>query len=397
MNVLFIVDGSLSNPILPSQGIPHIQENSKKGVNYSILSFEDNKLLSQNLEVKERYNYAFVELKTHAKIYSVSTDMFARFRTFRFIIRGVIKAGKIVKENKIDIIHGRSNIPALIGLIIKKIYKVKVLYDNRGLLSDEINKQEKMRIKIEQFFEKILLKGSDSVVVVSNAFKDYLNKKYYEYKLYNKISVIENSFSEKRFFYSEQFRLEQRKVNKLENKFVMVYSGPSVNWQRFDLILETFKILKELKNNAYLLVISYDSEIEEIILKSGIEKQDFGVYNLPATEVNRYLVMGDFGVIYRDERIRSKVCAPIKLGEYLASGLPILSMSSIGDTEVILNENKTGIIINDINEIKNRLKEIIDLLQDSQIRIKCRISAEKYLSLKVASSKYLSIYRDIKN
>ena len=395
MNVLFIVDGSLSNPVLSSQGIPHLNENSKKGVNFYVLSFEDMDFLHQSPEARKRYRDAKNELRNYARIYSINSKLGVKFRAIRLLIRGIWMGTKIVKKNKIDIIHGRSNLPSLIALFIKKYLKIKVLYDNRGLLSDEIEKRNRLRIKIEIGIEKYLLKKSDAIVVVSNAFKKYLCNKYYSYNLSNKVTVIENSFSERRFIYSEQLRVQKRNEHNLEGKFIMVYSGPSVYWQRFDLILKTFKILKELRNDAYFLVISYDPKIYEMVLNAGIDNKDFSVYNLPASEVNQYLISGDFGVIYRDDRIRSKVCAPIKLGEYLASGLPILSMNGIGDTDIILNKYKTGVIIENEKDIKDKLLEIMDLVKDPDIRVKCRKTAEENLSLKICSSKYLKIYTEI--
>jgi glycosyltransferase involved in cell wall biosynthesis len=214
--------------------------------------------------------------------------------------------------------------------------------------------------------------------------------------LSKKITVIANSFSEKRFTYSEQDRLKQRKHHKLEEKIVMVYSGPSVFWQRFDLVLTTFKLLKEMKKESFLLVVSYDPEIKKIILNSGIDKADFEVYNVMASEVGNYLTMGDFGVIFRDNRIRSKVCAPIKLGEYLASGLPVLCMNQIGDTDEIVSEYKVGVIMEDEKEIQNKLKEIVELINDPELRSRCRKTAEEKLSLNLSSQKYYAVYTHMK-
>ncbi|HSR17019.1 MAG TPA: glycosyltransferase, partial [Ignavibacteriaceae bacterium] len=225
---------------------------------------------------------------------------------------------------------------------------------------------------------------------------NHLCSKYPSYNLNGKLKVIENSFSEKRFFYSDQLREKYRREFGLNDKFVMVYSGHAGSWQRFDFTLETFKKLKELKTEAYLLIISYDNEIEEKILNAGIAGNDFAVYNLAASEVGKYLISCDFGINYRDNnRLRSKVSAPIKLGEYLASGLPVLSMNKIGDSEMILNKYKTGIIIENEQEVKNKLMEIIELVKEPDIRIRCRKTAEECLSVKVSAQKYFTIYKNL--
>ncbi|MGE5859881.1 MAG: glycosyltransferase [Ignavibacteria bacterium] len=396
MNVLFIVDGSLSNPVLPSQGIPHIQENSKKGVNYFILSFEDPQYIGKNPKEKERHDAAYSNLNKCARVFSAGLKKNKRFSTFRLILKGLFSASRIIRKHKIDIVHGRSNLPSLLGVLLKKIFNIKVLYDNRGLLSDELDEMGKLRIKVEILFEKYILKTSDSIVVVSHAFKNHLCSKYPSYNLDGKLRVIENSFSEKRFFYSDQLREKYRREFGLHDKFVMVYSGHAGSWQRFDFTLETFKKLKGLKKEAYLLIISYDDDIEEKILKAGVAGTDFAVYNLLASEVGKYLITADFGVNFRDNnRLRSRVSAPIKLGEYLASGLPVLSMNKIGDSEMILNKYETGIIIENELEVKQKLLELIELVKDPEVRMRCRRTAEECLSVKVSAEKYLSIYKNL--
>lgn len=401
MNVLFIVEGSLSNPVLASQGIPHFQENSKKGINYSVLSFEDMDYLKQDSTARERFNLAKTELLNYAQIYPIEIKKskflaFLKLSTLNTLITTVRTANDIIKKNKINIVHGRSNVPSLSAVIIKMFRKIKVLYDNRGLVSDEFDKKKKFRIIVENLIERYLLLRSDAIVVVSNAFKNYLSVKYQNDNINKKINVVENSFSEKRFIFSEQLRLEQRKKYKLEDKFIMVYSGPSVYWQRFDLVLTTFKLLKQIKKEAFLLVVSYDTNIKQAIVESGINMCDFSVYNIPASEVNNLLIMGDFGVIFRDDRIRSKVCAPIKLGEYLASGLPILSMSEIGDTDSIIHDYNVGVIVKNVNEILIELKKIIELTNVPNIKKTCRKAAEKRLSLVSSADKYFSIYNNLK-
>ncbi|MCW9065798.1 MAG: hypothetical protein OQJ78_05825, partial [Ignavibacteriaceae bacterium] len=121
MNVLFIIEGSLSNPILFSQGIPQIQENFRKGVKYSILTFEDLNYFEQDPNAKKRFDEANSELKGFAQIFSVQTKKnkviaILHLGTIRMIFRGMLEGLRIIKKTKVDIIHGRSNLPTLIAL-----------------------------------------------------------------------------------------------------------------------------------------------------------------------------------------------------------------------------------------------------------------------------------------
>jgi glycosyltransferase involved in cell wall biosynthesis len=176
----------------------------------------------------------------------------------------------------------------------------------------------------------------------------------------------------------------------------MVFSGPSVNWQRFDLVLGTFKELKKIKPESYLLIISYDSRINQIVQNSGILEKDYSIHNLLASDVNKYLIMGDFGIIFGDKRILRRVSAPIKFGEYLASGLPVLLMDEIGDTAVITRKYNVGVIIKNEEELFSwGIKQIIELTSQPDIKVRCRGAAEQELSLHSSAQKYFSIYKKL--
>ena len=402
MNVLFIVDGSLSNPILFSQGIPHIQENSSKGVNYSVLSIENTNSVLPGTKTGDRYMDAVKELNGLAKVYTILFDLEKnviqrKLRVFFWILLGTLKGIKVVKSDKINIVHARSNIPTLIALFIKLFTGAKVIYDNRGLVSDEIPPNRKMRIFLEKKLEEASFKYADAIVVVSRAFKEYLVSLNNKMKSYSsKIYVIENSFSPKRFKYSSELRDRQLNLHNLKGRFVVVYSGPAVRWQRFDLVLEVFKVFKKIKPESFLLIISYDTEMDIIVRKSGIMEQDYSIYNLSAMEVNNYLIMGDLGLIFRDERIRSKVCAPIKFGEYLASGLPILLMDKVGDSSDITRKFNVGVVFENEKDLFDRaIKEMIELTSQPDIKLRCRNAAEQDLSLSSSAQKYLSIYKEL--
>ena len=398
MNVLFILDGSLSNPILHSQGIPHILENSKKGINYFVLSFENS---TEDPENNKWYAEARKVLKEKAKIFSIkvsSPKILRGFIILLFFPFAIRKTFQIVKQNNIEIIHGRSNRPTLIGLVLKLFLDVKVLYDNRGLVSDEIDSSRFIRVKIETILEKILIKYSDKIVVVSKTFQEYLEKKYSKIFKPEKFFIVRNCFSNERFKFSQELRKRQLELLNLSGRFIMVYSGPSVGWQRFDVILKIFKRLKQLKQNAFFLVISYDPEIEKTTKNAGITKEDFRVYNLPPSEVNKFLLTGDFGVILSDYKLRRMVSAPIKFGEYLASGLPILMMTKIGDTEDIINKYNVGILSENEDQLFGEaLMKIINLTQVPGIKEKCRLVAEKELSLTFAANQYYDIYKTLIN
>ena len=90
---------------------------------------------------------------------------------------------------KIQIIHCRSHIPAIVGFILKKFFKIKLVFDFRGLWIEERfdyniwNKKNFLHKFYYSFFKKLeskILNNSDYIVCLTNSVKPYLNKILYK-------------------------------------------------------------------------------------------------------------------------------------------------------------------------------------------------------------------------
>jgi glycosyltransferase involved in cell wall biosynthesis len=92
--------------------------------------------------------------------------------------------------------------------------------------------------------------------------------------------------------------------------------------------------------------------------------------------------------------------SPIKFGEYLGCGLPVVINAGIGDTEFITREEKVGVVVNDFSKpcYESAIKELMVLLKENDnLKSRCRAAAEKYLSLDIGVEKYLQIYQRLKD
>jgi hypothetical protein len=92
------------------------------------------------------------------------------------IVKTIIMGSKIIRKEDIDIIHARSMIPAVMGLVLKKIHKVKLLFDIRGFAIDEkIDsgrlKNDSLMFKVLKKLDNHLYKASDHVVTLTHNAK----------------------------------------------------------------------------------------------------------------------------------------------------------------------------------------------------------------------------------
>ena len=89
--------------------------------------------------------------------------------------------------------------------------------------------------------------------------------------------------------------------------------------------------------------------------------------------------------------------APTRLAEALASGIPVVANSGVGDLEDIITKNRVGVILNSHSrqDLLNAYSELNILLKDEKLSLRCRQTAESIFSLDVAISKYSEIYNSL--
>ena len=87
------------------------------------------------------------------------------------------------------------------------------------------------------------------------------------------------------------------------------------------------------------------------------------------------------------------------MGEFLASGIPCITNSGIGDVDFLINQNKCGFLLNDINDNINEsfVSNSLIVIFNKNTHKNCRYVAENYLSLTKATKKIDYIYDKIIN
>ena len=92
-----------------------------------------------------------------------------------------------------------------------------------------------------------------------------------------------------------------------------------------------------------------------------------------------------------------QAAAPTKLGELLASGIPSLTNEGVGDMAKILRDTNTGITIENFSDfsIKNGVIDLMELVQQKDIIMRCRKAGESNFSLNDGIEKYKNIYKNL--
>ena len=363
----------------------------------SVVSFED--------ESKRRKTRGSVDSILPAFMSRVTVRMIP-FRPSRLIpgwmlmyFKGIVVCSRIVKKSKIDIIHARSLIPAMIAFSIKRSIgrRVKVIYDYRGVFVDEQIymgrwKKWSWKSRCARCVESANLARADRIVAVSNVMRTYLLEEHASNaaELRKKIHVIPN----KTRVFSAQHT--GNSVRDGTGKFIGVYSGSAAAWQGIPEMIQFWKTSAEDFRQFSFKLLTYDNKNQ--FLYRFQNDQDLlrriQIIQLRPNEVAGQLSGADFGILLREKHLVNRVASPLKFAEYLASGLPVVVSEGIGDTEEIIEKFRVGIIVRDRN-YHLALENLVELLKDGSLRQRCYDVARKEFNLEDAIIDYRNLYSNL--
>jgi glycosyltransferase involved in cell wall biosynthesis len=125
-------------------------------------------------------------------------------------------------------------------------------------------------------------------------------------------------------------------------------------------------------------------------------KVDLVTRSVVPAEVPSYLSASDVGLCFRHRFPSQLSCSPIKLAEYLACGLPVVSTSGCGDYDELIETKCIGTVIKSDGDeaYLTAARDIERLLAEETIGERCRFTARLSLGLKeVVAPRYSEIYR----
>lgn len=396
----------MTDPLGQSQVIPYLIGLSRKGHQIRIIScekkekFKSNEVLIKNLLDSNGIQWHPVPYSSLPSIISKQLNLFLIKR----------KAEIICNKEKINIVHCRSYMAALIGLKLKYKFKVKFLFDMRGFWANERidgkiwDPKNIIHKQLYKYFKKkeieFLSNADHTVSLTQNAKDEILSWKQFQNKNIP-IEVIPccvdlDHFSIKNIDEDKKAKLNNELKISDEN-FVISYLGSIGTWYMLDEMLDFFKCLLLQKPNAKFLFITPDSEdlIFRKAKEKGIETDKLMIRFANRNEVPLYLSLSKISLYFIKPLYSKKASSPTKTGEIMALGIPIITNSGIGDSDKILTESKAGLLINDFNiDEYNRIIKQIDVLL-SVDKTKIIIEAQKYFSLEKGVELYDSIYKKL--
>lgn len=401
--ILYISYDGMTDNLGQSQVIPYLQGLQELGYSIHILScekaavFEKREAHISKILKKSGILWHPIQYTARPAVISTLYDLHKMQN----------EAIRIIKEYNIELIHCRSYISAHVGAFCQKKFGTPWIFDMRGFWADERveggiwDLSRPLYKVVYNYFKSIekdfLTKANHIISLTQNGADEIRNWKSYQAEK-KPITVIPCCADLQLFQYSAEKAKSFRKNLDISDKnFVLSYLGSFGTWYMTEEMFDFFKIVYEKNNDAIFLCITPDSpdKLDSLAIKKDIPRSSLRVIRANREDVPAYASLSNWSIFFIKPVFSKKASSPTKMGELLATGIPLICNTGVGDVDSIMKDCNQGFVVSEYS--KEEYAQITDkILSEQNIdREALRAVAEKYYSLENGIKLYDSVYKSI--
>lgn len=325
------------------------------------------------------------------------------------ILCGAWAAVRLARRHGIDVLHARGHIPAVMGALAKRISGGRLLFDIRGFFPEEYTDagvwpENGYIYRVVKRVERYLFTATDGFVVLTEKARGLLFPGRTETDERGRpIEVIPCCVDADRFHDDDAVagsaRAEMRRELKVSaGRRVFVYVGSFGGWYMTDEMTRFLAHAHRQDPSTFSMILT-QSRAEEVagrLRGLGLKDDDFFVAQVAPADVPRYLRAADVAISFIRACYSKLSSSPTKIAEYLASGLPVVCNTGVGDLDELIETDRVGILISEFTPeaYERALAELASLRQDQDLPERCRASARRRFDLvEVGGPRYRRLYR----
>jgi glycosyltransferase involved in cell wall biosynthesis len=319
------------------------------------------------------------------------------FSTLYDIGVGSLVAARLAKRSHATVVHGRASVSSAIAAMAAKLAGTRLFVDADGPLSQEyvdagVWKEGSLGHRLTAWGERRAMELADVVAVLTSHRKREVTPWLSETPVY----ILPCAVDLNRFRPVTESRQAVRDELGLRGT-VFVYAGKPGGWYDTEEMVAFMAAAKEVFDPLTLLVLTRQ---DPSVFAASCERAQVPlvVREVSPAEMPAYLSSADVGLCFLRPFPSKLSCSPIKVGEYLACGLPVVSTSGCGDYDRLIQTESIGTVVanSERDAYPRAARELERVLNEPGIRDRCRDAARRWVGLdEVVAPRYAEIYQTL--
>lgn len=392
LDSVYITYWSLLDPLCQSQSLSYLRCLTRDGYKIGLITFEQGRWrMTPEQGRAKQVELAAEGIDWHPMRYHKWPPVIS---TLWDIAAGGVAAATLALGSRAALIHGRSSVSCAMAALAAGVVRKRLFVDADGPLSQEyvdagIWGEGSPGHRLTLWGERKAMELADVVAVLTSHREGQVAPWLPGTPVY----ILPCAVDLRRFRPVTEGRQALREALGLRGT-VFVYAGKPGGWYDTEEMVAFVSMARQVFDPLTLLVLTGE---DPDAFAASCERAQVSVVAraVPHAEMPAYLSCADAGLCFLKPFPSKLACSPIKLGEYLGCGLPVVSTSGCGDYDRLIETESVGVVVPNSKRdtYPEAAKRLAALLKDPGIRERCQDAARRSVGLdEVVAPRYAEIY-----
>jgi glycosyltransferase involved in cell wall biosynthesis len=394
---LYVCYLTLEDPLVHTQVVAYLAGLVQRGHEIHLLTFETGRL-TRHRRRELRSRLAGEGIAWHGLRYHKRPTLPA---TIADVLLGALYAAALIRRHRLDAFHARGHMPAAMALIARRLARFRLIFDVRGLMAEEYEDAGRWArgsapFRLTKSVEARALGRADAVIFLTERVREYL----FGSPPPAHVFVIPCCADVESIEAARGQREAVRRELGLDGRTVLVYVGKFGGWYMEREMVEFFALAREQRPDLHFLILTQSdpAPIERELAGRGADRATWTITRATPAAVGGYLAAADAAIAFVRPTFSKISSSPTKIGEYLAAGLPVITIAGVGDVDGLLAGYGVGVVLDayDRPSLERGARRLLELAQDAGGAERSRTAARERLSLaELGIPAYHAVYRHV--
>jgi glycosyltransferase involved in cell wall biosynthesis len=391
LRVLYVVYWGALEPLGRSLVLPAIRELATRGVEITLLTFDK----PADLQPAARDEVAADMRARGVRWVSLTYHKRPRVPATAFdILQGwAWGTWRALRHGRPDVVHGRTFVGGLIGRLLALTLRRPFIYHNEGFYPDEqvdggFWAAGSFLHRVTSALESHLYANAAGIVALSARGAADLRARP---GVQAPVIVVPSTTDLEAFSY--------RPSDPRPGSPRFLYAGGVGGRYLLDRMAAFTRCARELMGDVHLTVLTREDPavVQRLLALGGLEPSSWSLANVPHAEMPLQVSRHDVGLCFLARGKGSHGGSPTKVGEYWASGRPVVATAGLSDLDELIAAHRVGVVLQGHGEAdyERALHELAQLLRDPDLGTRCRQAAEAHYALASACTRQLELYNGL--